>query len=175
MKNNILKTIFLIAFIISSASHISAQNKVVKKGNKTIAKDTIRTATITGDISYPACGLPLDYCVGAYNIETGERFETVKSDIIYGKGPIPTFRLKVRPGQYYVYAYSKSEPVDSPGEKAYFTTCVLGGHGGNCPGIKNMKLVVGVGEDDVKKGINPNDWYSSDEDRARMQREQPEK
>lgn len=119
---------------------------------------------IEGSLAYPSEFIPPDMTICAENIASKQRFCTAQhlkgKQYQYGEG----YKLKVPPGEYYVYAYlpdpgkyGASYPKDY---RAYYSEFVKCGMRAECP--SHAPVVVRVGSGEQLQGIDPQDWYRQD-------------
>lgn len=112
---------------------------------------------IEGTTLYPSEFVPAQRVCAVQTDEKAEFCDAAPE----GTGPdLPTFRLEVPPGDYYVYAL-----VENPGElnlesssRAFWTEFVVCGLQASCP--SHEPIVVKVRSGETVTDIRPHDWYN---------------
>lgn len=109
---------------------------------------------ITGNMGYPAEGIPAEIIVCADNLES--KTTTCTKPRKENSSTILPFELSVPEGTYYVYETGSS--AYGKDYKAYYSEFVTCGSSVNCTSHKPIKVDVKSGE--TVKNIAPTDWYN---------------
>lgn len=117
----------------------------------------VRNAVITGTVIYPSEVCPIDIKAVAVNVVSGETYEQELFKKRSGRtqGLAPTYKLKVPPGTYKLYA--TSEQSFEKGYKAYYTEFVECGMSVSCTSHEVILIELNKGE--KRQNITLGDWY----------------